>query len=151
MEINYLTPDIDAITEMVKEVRKALYQQGVLNSQAVSAGISNLRKNAAIHAKAGIDAWLGYGGTLPALERVFSTASGETEEEFYRRTQYPKYIVDAYTIPGDDLATLVFCEQYWTAHRRTVPSTNSIWPLNQEEGTYIDLNDYEGRLRGLQP
>lgn len=149
MKITYLTPEKAAIRDLTTAVRQSLSQQGVASDQMVDVAIANLRKNADKHTAIGIDAWLGYGGALPALERVVAAANGESDDDFYRRTQYPKHVVDAYTIAGDDLATLVFCEQYWMAHRRLVPPGTSVWPLNKDEDSFIDLNEFEARLKGI--
>jgi hypothetical protein len=146
MNINKLVPDADGLKPLVDNVKSILTGQGV--TDYVGAVIGNMKENAQIHAKQhNIDAWIGYGSYLPAMERIIALHEGETEEQFYARTEYPVNVVEAYTVNGDDLATLVAADQFFNMYRRLVPCTTTIWSLNDEEQYFINLNDYENRLK----
>ena len=146
MNINKLIPDVEGLKPLVEQVKSILKEQVV--TDYVGAVIGNLKENAHIHAsKHHIDAWIGYGSYLPAMERVIALHEGETEEQFYARTEYPVNVVEAYTVHGDDLATLVAGDQFFNMYRRLVPCTTTIWSLNDEEQYFINLDDYENRLK----
>ena len=108
--------------------------------------ISNMRGTAEIQASQGVDAWLGYGVYLPAIERIFSLHQGETEAEFYDRTQYPADVVNAYTLSNHEIATLIAADKYNRIHQHSVAVNTSLWPLN-DEGLSIDLLDFPNRLK----
>ncbi|MBC6676550.1 MAG: hypothetical protein H9L35_10120 [Acinetobacter sp.] len=108
--------------------------------------ISNMRGTAEIQASQGVDAWLGYGVYLPAIERIFSLHQGETEAEFYDRTQYPADVVNAYTLSNHEIATLIAADKYNRIHQHSVTVNTSLWPLN-DEGLSIDLLDFPNRLK----
>lgn len=144
--INKFLPDIDSLAPLVSEVKSALELQGLDPLQGV---IDNMRQNAALMAKQGVDQWLSYGVYLPAVERVISSAEGESEDDFYIRTGYPANVVEAYSVPGNDLATLVAADQYSTHHKRLMLKNTAEWCLNDDEQYYINLNQYENRLKAL--
>lgn len=108
--------------------------------------ISNMRGTAEIQASQGVDAWLSYGVYLPAVERIFALHQGETETEFYARTQYPTDVVNAYTLSNHDIATLIAADKYSRIHQQHVAVNTSLWPLN-DEGLSIDLLDFPQRLK----
>lgn len=108
--------------------------------------ISNMKGTAEIQASQGVDAWLSYGVYLPAIERIFAVHSGENEEDFYRRTQYPHDVVEAYTIPEHDIATLIAADKYSRMHQQSIAVNTSAWPLN-DQGLIIDLHDFPHRLK----
>ena len=108
--------------------------------------ISNMRGTAEIQASQGVDAWLGYGVYLPAIERIFALHQGESEAEFYDRTQYPADVVNAYTLSNHEIATLIAADKYNRIHQHSVAVNNSLWPLN-DEGLSIDLLDFPNRLK----
>ena len=108
--------------------------------------ISNMRGTAEIQASQGVDAWLGYGVYLPAIERIFALHQGETEAEFYDRTQYPADVVNAYTLSNHEIATLIAADKYNRIHQHSVAVNTSLWPLN-DEGLSIDLLDFPNRLK----
>ena len=108
--------------------------------------ISNMRGTAEIQASQGVDAWLGYGVYLPAIERIFALHQGETEAEFYDRTQYPADVVNAYTLSNHEIATLIAADKYNRIHQHSVTVNTSLWPLN-DEGLSIDLLDFPNRLK----
>ena len=108
--------------------------------------ISNMRGTAEIQASQDVDAWLGYGVCLPAIERIFALHQGETEAEFYDRTQYPADVVNAYTLSNHEIATLIAADKYNRIHQHSVAVNTSLWPLN-DEGLSIDLLDFPNRLK----
>lgn len=108
--------------------------------------ISNMRGTAEIQASQGVDAWLGYGVYLPAIERIFALHQGETEAEFYDHTQYPADVVNAYTLSNHEIATLIAADKYNRIHQHSVTVNTSLWPLN-DEGLSIDLLDFPNRLK----
>ena len=108
--------------------------------------ISNMRGTAEIQASQGVDAWLGYGVYLPAIERIFALHQGETEAEFYDRTQYPADVVNAYTLSNHEIATLIAADKYNRIHQHSVAVNTSLWPLN-DDGLSIDLLDFHNRLK----
>ena len=108
--------------------------------------ISNMKGTAEIQASQGVDAWLSYGVYLPAIERIFALHSGENEEDFYSRTQYPHDVVEAYTIPEHDIATLIAADKYSRMHQQSIAVNTSVWPLN-DQGLTIDLHDFPQRLK----
>ncbi len=69
---------------------------------------------------------------------------GETEAEFYDRTQYPADVVNAYTLSNHEIATLIAADKYNRIHQHSV--NTSLWPLN-DEGLSIDLLDFPNRLK----
>lgn len=108
--------------------------------------ISNMKGTAEIQASQGVDSWLGYGIYLPAIERIFALHQGETEAEFYARTQYPPDVVNAYSIPDHAIATLIAADKYSRIHQQTVPVNTALWPLN-DDGLCINLQDFPQRMQ----
>lgn len=108
--------------------------------------ISNMKGTAEIQASQGVDAWLGYGVYLPAVERIFAEHAGENDTEFYARTQYPQQIVETYTIPKHPIATLIAADKYSRIHQQNTPVNTSVWPLN-DDGDSINLNQYPNRIK----
>lgn len=146
--INYLIPSAE-IQEQTDIVSGALASKGIAPEDMIPFVIANFRKNAQAFAQKGLDFWLGFGGFLPAVEWIMAKQLGQDEDEFYAHTQYPKMVVDAYSVPANDLATLVAADLYMQAHRaNTVPNTAS-WPLNEDDGTFIDLGLFRNRITGL--
>lgn len=100
----------------------------------------------------GIDFWLSLGVYLPAVERIIANQNGESEEEFYRRTQYPKHVVDAYTVVTvtdhyDDFATLI-CANYFRDQFLATKCNETKWQLNTDDDM-LDLALFENRLRAV--
>lgn len=145
--INKFLPKKEELMPIVDQIRTVLTEQG--HADVLGTVIQNMRINSEMHAKVGVDNWLSYGVYLPSIERIFALHSGELEQDFMKRTQYPINVIEAYTVKGDDLATLVAADQYSQAHKLTVIKNNAVWCLNDEEQEYIDLNQYENRLRAL--
>ena len=83
---------------------------------------------------------------MPAIERIFALHQGETEAEFYDRTQYPADVVNAYTLSNHEIATLIAADKYNRIHQHSVAVNTSLWPLN-DEGLSIDLLDFPNRLK----
>lgn len=108
--------------------------------------ISNMKGTAEIQASQGVDAWLAYGVYLPAIERIFALHSGESESQFYQRTQYPQEVVEAYTLAEHEIATLIAADKYSRIHQQNTATNTAIWPLN-DTGRYINLNDYPKRIK----
>lgn len=145
--INKLIPVLSEITPLVEHVRAVMTEKGEMD--VVGAVIKNMQLNAQMQAKKGVDAWLSYGVYLPAIERVIALHGGEAEEDFLERTQYPVNVIEAYTVQGDDLATLVAADQYSQWHKTTVLKNTGEWCLNEDEQHYIDLYQFENRLRAI--
>lgn len=143
--ITKLLPDAEQIKPVVEKIRAALDEKGELNT--LSAVIKYMGLNAQMSARQGVDAWLSYGVYLPAVERIIATHSGEDEADFLERTQYPIHVIEAYTIAGDDLSTLVCADQYSQMHKRIIPSNTAEWSLNDDEQLFINLLDFENRLK----
>ena len=146
--ITYLTPDSAALAEVTTAIKASLSSKGVADGDMAKTIIATFNRNAARLAGQHIDFWLGFGGYLPAVEWVIAQQDGQSEDEFYARTQYPKSVVEAYSVSGDDLATLAAADLYMQHHRATTPTSTTVWPLNEDEGQYIDLAQFEGRLTG---
>lgn len=145
--INYLTPSND-IHEITEGVRQHLKQQGVLDTELVGHVIKNaFFNNAKLMADRGIDFWLYLGGYLPAVEWVIAKQHNESEDAFYERTQYPKNIIEAYSVPNDDLATLVAADAFKNYHLDQIVANTTVWPLNDDNGLSIDLSQFENRLK----
>lgn len=148
MNISYMTPDKDALTPMVSSLKSTLLEQGIDLPDMVNTVIQNMMTNAKRHKAQGIDAWLWYGVYLPAVERVISASKGESREDFLTRTEYPANVVDAYTVEGEDLTTLVAADSFWWGHRNDVPCNTTVWPLNTDDDPLnIDLSLFEGRIQ----
>ena len=145
--ITKLIPVASELSPLVERVRAVLTDKG--ESDAVAAVIRNMQQNAQMQARNGIDAWLSYGAYLPAVERVIAIRGGESEEDFLTRTQYPVNVIEAYTVKGDDLATLVAADQYSQLHKSTVLKNTGEWCLNEDEQYYIDLYQFENRLKAI--
>ncbi|WP_174493913.1 hypothetical protein [Acinetobacter sp. Marseille-Q1623] len=144
--INRLLPDPEALAPMVENIKAIFAQQGV--TDYVSEIIKNMHENAAmLMNNHQIDTWIGYGNYLPAIEKIIALNAGQSEEYFYARTEYPVNVVDAYTVVDNPLATLIAADQFFKMHRRIVPCTTTIWALDEDETYFINLDDYENRLR----
>lgn len=151
-KINYLTPD-EEFFEVVKEYRERFTQKGLPSGEWVGFILSTFYDNVAMMRPKGYDFWLQFGGCLPAVERVIAINNGESEARFYERTQYPKHVVDAYSIINDDgvyddFATLIFASKYKDIHLNLIPVNTTVWALNDND-EFIDLAQFENRLRGL--
>ena len=142
--INKFLPTLDKFQEIENQYIEYFHSKG--EKDIIGKVISNMKGTAEIQASQGVDSWLGYGVYLPAIERIFAIHSGETEDQFYTRTQYPEDIVNAYTIPEHELATLIAADKYNRIHQQTMPVNTSMWPLN-DHGLYINLLDFENRLK----
>lgn len=143
--INKLVPDAEQLKPMLEHVRSVLDSQG--HEDHVATVIQNMKANAEMQALHGVDAWLSYGVYLPAVERIIALKSGEDEADFLARTQYPVNVIEAYSVPGDDLATLLCADQYSQMHKSTVLKNTAEWSLNDEMQLSINLNDFENRLK----
>lgn len=108
--------------------------------------ISNIRGNIELQASQGVDGWLSYGVYLPSIEYIIAIHQGESEDAFYERTQYPREIVTAYTIPQHPIATLIAADKYSRIHQQNTAPNTTIWALN-DSGRTLDLNDYPNRLK----
>lgn len=143
--INKFLPDAAQLGPMLENVRSILDSQG--STDHVATVIANMKKNAEMQAAQGVDAWLSYGVYLPAVERIIAVHSGEDEADFLERTQYPINVIEAYSVPGDDLATLLCADQYSGLHKKSVLKNTAEWSLNDDMQLSINLNDFENRLR----
>lgn len=151
-EINYLIPS-DEIYAVVADYQQRFNKKGLPENERVGFILGTFYENVAMMKQKGYDFWLMFGGCLPAVERVISAHNGESEAQFYERTQYPKNVVDAYSIMDkdgvyDDFATLIFANQYKDYHLSLVPTNTTLWALNHDD-EYIDLAQFENRLRGI--
>lgn len=143
--INKFLPDPEQLKPVLEKVRAILAENG--ETDTLGAVIKNMKLNAQMQAKHGIDSWLSYGVYLPAVERIIAVHSGEDEAEFLERTQYPINVIEAYTVQGDDLATLLCADQYSQLHKAVIPVNTAEWSLNDDEQYFIDLNQFENRLK----
>jgi hypothetical protein len=137
-------PTLEKFQDIEQQYIEYFHSKGV--KDVLGKVISNMKGTAEIQASQGVDAWLGYGIYLPAIERIFALYHGETEPEFYKRTQYPKDLVEAYTIPEHDIATLIAADKYNRMHQQSVPVNTAVWPLNDEDFT-VNLLKFENRLQ----
>lgn len=108
--------------------------------------ISNIKGTVELQASQGVDGWLAYGVYLPAVERIIAKHQGESEQAFYQRTQYPEDIVESYSIPEHDIATLIAADKYSRIHQLSTPVNTAVWALN-DEGLALDLNLFPQRLQ----
>lgn len=148
MTINYLIPT-EEIFDVIAEYQQKFDDMGIKTTDRVAFVISTFFDNAELMANHHIDAWLQFGGCLPAVEWVIAQQNGESEAEFYARTQYPKQVVEAYSIPNNDFGTLVFANQYKQYHLAKIPANTTVWELNANQGLFIDLAMFDNRLRGI--
>ena len=146
--INYLVPNFQII-EQANAVKTALAGKGIADADMIGFIVGNFYKNARVFTAKNLDFWLGFGGYLPEVEWVIAKAKGETEDEFYARTLYPKMIVEAYSVPNNDLATLVAADLYMQGHRTSMPPNTTVWTLNLNDGQFIDLAQFDARITGL--
>ena len=142
--INKFLPTLEKFQLTEQQYIEYFYAKGEKN--ILVKVISNMRGTAEIQASQGVDAWLGYGVYLPAIERIFALHQGETEAEFYDRTQYPADVVNAYTLSNHEIATLIAADKYNRIHQHSVAVNTSLWPLN-DAGLSIDLLDFPNRLK----
>ena len=142
--INKFLPTLEKFQPTEQQYIEYFYAKG--EKDILAKVISNMRGTAEIQASQGVDAWLGYGVYLPAIERIFALHQGETESEFYTRTQYPTDVVNAYTLSNHEIATLIAADKYNRIHQHSVTVNTSLWPLN-DEGLSIDLLDFPNRLK----
>jgi hypothetical protein len=108
--------------------------------------ISNMRGTVELQASQGVDGWLSYGVYLPAVEYIIAMHQGETEIDFYTRTQYPTELVETYSIPEHPIATLIAADKYSRIHQLSTPVNTAIWALNNT-GLKLDLNLFPQRLQ----
>ena len=142
--INKFLPTLEKFQPTEQQYIEYFHAKGEKNILAKV--ISNMRGTAEIQASQGVDAWLGYGVYLPAIERIFALHQGESEAEFYDRTQYPADVVNAYTLSNHEIATLIAADKYNRIHQHSVAVNTSLWHLN-DEGLSIDLLDFPNRLK----
>ena len=142
--INKFLPTLEKFQPTEQQYIEYFYAKG--EKDILAKVISNMRGTAEIQASQGVDAWLGYGVYLPAIERICALHQGETEAEFYDRTQYPADVVNAYTLSNHEIATLIAADKYNRIHQHSVAVNTSLWPLN-DEGLSIDLLDFPNRLK----
>lgn len=150
MMIDYLTPN-KTHNALIDKYHTIFDEKGISPDKRVGFIIDVFYDNAKMFASRGIDFWLGFGAYLPAVERVIAMHNGEQETPFYRRTQYPKNVVDAYSVLDadglyNDFATLVVADDYRKQHLANTPANTSVWQISTE-GLVIDLNDFENRLK----
>ncbi|OTG82641.1 hypothetical protein B9T33_04110 [Acinetobacter sp. ANC 5054] len=144
MSINQFLPSLEKFEKIEKQYIEYFTEKG--EKDVLGKVISNMKSTAEIQASQGVDSWLGYGVYLPAIERIFALHDGETESDFYHRTQYPADVVNAYSIEGHDLATLIAADKYSRIHQQHVAVNTSIWPLN-DDGLSLKLNEFPARMR----
>ena len=101
--INKLLPVESELKPIADNIRAVLKKRGTVD--VLDAVITNLKANADNLKQHKIDQWLSFGVYVPAVERVIALHGGESEEDFYSRTQYPVNVVEAYSVTGDDLMT----------------------------------------------
>jgi len=142
--INKFLPTLEKFQPTEQQYIEYFYAKG--EKDILAKVISNMRGTAEIQASQGVDAWLGYGVYLPAIERIFALHQGESEAEFYDRTQYPADVVNAYTLSNHEIATLIAADKYNRIHQHSVAVNTSLWSLN-DEGLSIDLLDFPNRLK----
>ena len=142
--INRFLPSLEKFEETEKQYIEYFTAKG--EKDVIGKVISNMKSTAEIQASQGVDAWLGYGVYLPAIERIFAMHKGESEANFFARTQYPHDVVMAYSLDGHDLATLIAADKYSRIHQQQVAVNTSQWPLN-ENGRVLELNDFPARIR----
>lgn len=142
--INKFLPTLEKFQPTEQQYIEYFYAKG--EKDILAKVISNMRGTAEIQASQGVDAWLGYGVYLPAIERIFALHQGESEAEFYDRTQYPADVVNAYTLSNHEIATLIAADKYNRIHQHSVAVNTSLWPLN-DAGLSIDLLDFPNRLK----
>ncbi|MDM1273296.1 MULTISPECIES: hypothetical protein [Acinetobacter] len=142
--INRFLPSLEKFEETEKQYIEYFTAKG--EKDVIGKVISNMKSTAEIQASQGVDAWLGYGVYLPAIERIFAMHKGESEADFFARTQYPHDVVTAYSLNGHDLATLIAADKYSRMHQQQVAVNTSQWPLN-ENGRVLELNDFPARIR----
>ena len=142
--INKFLPTLEKYQPTEQQYIEYIHTKG--EKDILAKVISNMRGTAEIQASQGVDAWLGYGVYLPAIERIFALHQVETEAEFYDRTQYPADVVNAYTLSNHEIATLIAADKYNRIHQHSVTVNTSLWPLN-DEGLSIDLLDFPNRLK----
>lgn len=112
--INKFLPVLDKFQHTEEQYIQYFTEKG--EKDPLGSVISNMKGTAEIQASQGVDAWLGYGVYLPAIERIFALHQGQSEEEFYARTQYPSDLVESYSIPDHDIATLIAADKYSRMH-----------------------------------
>jgi hypothetical protein len=142
--INKFLPTLDKFQETENQYIEYFSSKG--EKDILGRVISNMKGTAEIQASQGVDAWLAYGVYLPAVERIIALHHGESEQEFYLRTEYPKEVVAAYTIPEHDIATLIAADKYSRIHQHNVPVNTSHWPLN-DDGLMLNLLDFKNRIK----
>lgn len=108
--------------------------------------ISNMRGTVELQASQGVDGWLAYGIYLPAVEYIIASHNGESEADFYARTQYPEALVNTYNIHNHPIATLIAADKYSRIHQQTTAPNTTLWDLN-ESGLTLDLTEYPNRLQ----
>ncbi|MCO8088242.1 hypothetical protein [Acinetobacter indicus] len=143
--ITKFLPAVENLKVTAAAMRATLAERGVTDEMGTV--IANIKRNAEMLAAQGVDAWLSYGVYLPAVERVIALHSGESEEDFLARTQYPVNVVDAYSVKEDDFLTLVAADEYSQFHKRIMPKNTAVWCLDEDEQHYINLLEYENRLK----
>lgn len=142
--ITQFLPTLEKFAET--EQQYLAYFQARGDQDVLAKVISNMKGTAELQASQGVDAWLGYGVYLPAIERIMALHEGESEAHFYARTGYPKAVVEAYSLVGHEIATLIAADKYSRIHQQSVPVNTAIWSLN-EAGQEFNLNDYPNRIK----
>lgn len=144
MSINQFLPSLEKFAEAENQYIEYFTSKG--EKDILGKIISNMKSTAEIQASQGVDSWLAYGVYLPAVERIFALHQGETEAEFFERTQYPAELVQAYSIKDHDIATLIAADKYSRIHQQHLPVNTSRWPYS-DDGSSIDLNQYPARIK----
>ncbi|WP_257225207.1 hypothetical protein [Acinetobacter sp. YH12097] len=85
MSINQFLPSLEKFAEAENQYIEYFTSKG--EKDILGKVISNMKSTAEIQASQGVDSWLAYGVYLPAVERIFALHQGETEAEFFERTQ----------------------------------------------------------------
>ena len=142
--ITQFLPTLEKFAQLEKQYIDYFQSKG--EKDVLGKVISNMKGTAELQASQGVDAWLGYGVYLPAIERIFALHDGESEAAFFQRTQYPEDVVAAYSIKDHDIATLIAADKYNRIHQQNTAPNTTCWALN-DAGLCLDLALFEHRLK----
>ncbi|MFV5491328.1 hypothetical protein [Acinetobacter sp. ASP199] len=142
--INKFLPTLEKFQEL--EQQYIAYFQSKGEKDILGRVISNIKGTIELQASQGVDGWLGYGVYLPAVEHIIARYQGESDASFYARTQYPEDLVESYSIPEHEIATLIAADKYSRIHQQSIAPNTTVWPVN-DDGVTIDLELYPNRLR----
>lgn len=141
--INKFLPNLEKF--LIPEQQYIEYFQVRGEKDILGRVISNMKGIVELQASQGVDGWLGYGVYLPVVDYIFSQHKGESEADFFTRTQYPNELVKAYLIEQHPIATLIAADKYNRIHQQQKPVNTTVWELN-DDGLTLNLADYPERL-----